>query len=301
MLDLTRYDVPTWDKTKYELLNKQQLWRRTWYKIELPAAYREKVTVDIIVPDEKYLRKPTRLVVSLQILGGKDPVSWIIAHYFALCGYPALIVHRSKELFNLDFEGNTITQTLQQFDENLRNVSIIHRQAIDFAIGYLHDDLNLSELDTTEVYAMGVSLGAITLSGLSVMEPKISKSVIVMGGCDVGEILTTSKEPSVKRNVDALCQHYYIERADLRAEIRRIVKTDNAKLLYAMAATQGEIPDWKYRMVVSLIDTQVPTRAQKKLRRLIGGKKLYIPTGHYTAAIFLPLILGWARKYFERA
>lgn len=296
-----QYQVPDWDKTRYNLQKEKSLWRRTWHKIELPSVNREPVTVDIIVPAEKHLRKPTRLVVSLQILGGNDPVSWIIAHYFALRGYPSLVVHRSKELFKLDFEEHDLKDTLQQFEDNLRNVAIIHRQAIDFAIWYIDAVLKIAEFDPSEVYAVGVSLGGITLSALSIVEPRITKSVIIMGGGDAGDVLAKSKEPSVKRNVDSLCAYYKITREELRTQIKKIVKTDNVKMIYKAAGESGEIESWRYRLVVSLFDTQVPTSCQKKLRKLLDCQAWYIPTGHYTAAVFLPMILWWARRFFERA
>lgn len=312
------FSVPPWDKTKYEVLETREhsnRWLRligldrfaTWKTVKLPAAYREPVTVDFIVPRADRIRKPARIVIAFQILGGDDIVSKIIAYYFALKGYPAIVVHRSKELFKIRFKDETsgieypLDSTLGQLNENIKNVGIIHRQAIDFAIWYLTTESQLPEVDTTSICAIGVSLGGITLSGISAVEPLIAKSVIVMGGGDVAEVLTTSRENSVKRNVDGICKHYNISRDDLKAEIRKHVTYGNLRTIYTVAAEKGHIPSWTYRMVVSMFDKDVPTETQRVLRRTLGCKAMYLPTGHYTAAPFLPLILWWARKFFERA
>lgn len=308
-----QYSVPEWDMTKYAVVKEKDYGNRVWQQIEIPDAQvsedygAEPVVVDLVIPKNKKIRRPARLVVSLQILGGSDKVSWIIAHFFALMGYPALVVHRSKNLFNLDFEGKTIEDTLHQLDRNIQDVAIRHRQAIAFALDYLNtkfcvknDIWELGNVSRDEVYAVGVSLGGITLSGLSVIEPLIKKAVIVMGGGDVAEILTTSKEPKVKRNVDALCASFKISREDLRAKIRKVLQSDNFKMIYKKAYLEGSTDSWKYRMVISLIDTQVPTRTQLRLQRLIGCDALYIPTGHYVAAVFLPMIMWYAYRFFRR-
>ena len=305
------FNVPEWDMSKYKVLKTKEHRSKwlgligldrfvTWKTIELPAAHREEVIIDLLVPREDRLRKPTKIVVCLQILGGTDVVSKIFAYYFALRGYPALIVHRSKGLFTLDLQNEHLEDTLKEFNENIRNVAIIHRQAIDFALWYLSEESELPQVDKESVYAIGVSLGGITLSGLAAVEDKIEKSLIVMAGGDVGEVLTTSRESRVKRNVDEITKRYGISRDDLRAELRKHVTYGNSKVIYSVGAAEGFIPSWKYRMIVSLFDRDVPTKTQHTLRKLLNCKTIYIPTGHYTAAIFFPFILWYSRRFFER-
>lgn len=305
------FDVPEWDKTQYKVLTTKEhrnKWLKfigldrfvTWKTIKLPSAHRESVTIDVLVPREDRLRRPTKVVVALQILGGDDVVSKIIAYYFALKGYPVLIVHRSKKLFTLNLQNVHLEDTLGEFNENIRNVAIIHRQAIDFVLWYLSEVSQMRELDTSSVYAVGVSLGGITLSGLAAIEDRISKSMIVMAGGDVGEVLTTSNENRVKRNVDAIIKRYKISRDDLRAELRKHVVYGNSKVIYSVGADKGFIPGWKYRMIVSLFDKDVPTKTQHTLRKLLNCKTIYLPTGHYTSAIFFPFILWYSRRFFER-
>lgn len=306
------FNVPEWNKSDYKVLRVKEhrsKWLKlirldrfvTWKTIQLPAAHREEVVIDLLVPREDRLRKPTKIVICLQILGGADVVSKIFAYYFALKGYPALIVHRSKNLFTLNLQNEHLEDTLGEFNENIRNVAIIHRQAIDFALWYLYEESELPQVDKESVYAVGVSLGGITLSGLAAVEDKIEKSVIVMAGGDVGEVLTTSGESRVKRNVDAITKRYGISRDDLKAELRKHVIYGNSKVIYAIGASEGFIPSWKYRMFVSLFDRDVPTKTQHTLRKLLNCKAIYMPTGHYTSAIFLPFILWYSRKFFERA
>jgi len=309
---LIMFSVPDWNMSEYKVLKTKEHRNRwlklvgldrfaTWKTIELPAAHRENVIIDLLVPREDRLRKPTTIVVCLQILGGTDVVSKIIAYYFALKGYPALIVHRSRELFKLNLDNELLEDTLKEFNENIRNVSIIHRQAIDFVLWYLSEESELPQVDKESVYAVGVSLGGITLSSLAAVDDKISKSIIVMAGGDVGEVLTTSKEGSVNRNIDTLCKQYEISRDELRAALRKYVTYGNSKVIYSVGATDGFIPEWKYRMFVSLFDRDVPTKTQHTLRKLLNCKTIYLPTGHYTAAIFLPFILWYSRRFFERA
>jgi len=309
---VTMFNVPDWNKSEYKVLRTKEhrnKWLKligldrfvTWKTIELPEAHREKVVIDLLVPREDRLRKPTKIVVVLQILGGTDVVSKILSYYFALKGYPSLIVHRSKGLFKLNLENERLEDTLKEFNENIRNVAIIHRQAIDFALWYLSEESELPQVDKESVYAIGVSLGGITLSGLAAVEDKIEKSVIVMAGGDVGEVLTTSHEGRVKRNVDEIVKRYGISHDDLKAELRKHVIYGNSKVIYSVGAAEGYIPSWKYRMFVSLFDRDVPTKTQHTLRKLLNCKALYMPTGHYTSAIFLPFILWYSRKFFERA
>ena len=316
MLD-TIFVVPEWDMTKYEVKRTKEYSNRwlkllrldrfiTWKTVELPSVYREKVTVDFFIPREDRIRKPVKIVVVFQILGGTDIVSRIFAHYFAYKGYPSIVVHRSKELFKLKFITDTginldLETTLKELNENIKNVGIIHRQAIDFALWYLPEESDLRQVDTEGVYAIGVSLGGITLSGISAVEEKIEKVLIALAGGDVADVLTSSKENSVKRNIDRLCKHYKISRDDLKAELRKHLTYGNSKMLYTQGAKMGYIPSWKYRMFVTLFDRDVPTRTQHQLRRLLNCKTLYLPTGHYTAVIFFPFILWYTRRFFERA
>jgi hypothetical protein len=131
---------------------------------------------------------------------------------------------------------------------------------------------------------------------LTAVEPRIRASVIIMAGGDLASVVgrSTEHEPTVLRETYGVVGEPSGEAlARFEADARKVFQTCPLRLApYADPET--------IFMVTTRRDTSVPSDTQMRLHEALGRPAMIsLPTGHYTAIIYLPVITSRARSFLD--
>ncbi len=141
------------------------------------------------------------------------------------------------------------------------------------------------EVDPRRVGIVGVSLGGI-IAGLVVgVDQRFSRNVLVLAGGDPADILWHAPETGIVRaRLSEL--GYTLDR--LRKESQGI-----DPLTFAKRAKPSQV-----LMINATGDTTVPRRNTEALWEALGRPAIHwYPAGHYSLALFIPLVLPSAAQF----
>lgn len=126
---------------------------------------------------------------------------------------------------------------------------------------------------------MGASLGGIHTIGAAALFPDATLSVAIMAGGDNEALFRGSQERLVLSTKEKLIKAYEGKEEQLYEDLR--------SLTFDVIKFSQYVDTSKVRMIITLRDTSVPTKAQWRLYHKLGGPeaRLY-PCGHYTLAFF---------------
>ncbi|RME75247.1 MAG: hypothetical protein D6776_03590 [Planctomycetota bacterium] len=224
---------------------------------------------------------PAPAFVVTPILGGPNEVARLVARDLARHGYHALIVDRRKPRDGTRFEA---------WERALADMVADRRRAIDWL-------QSLPEVDPARIGAYGVSLGGITTALLAALEPRLQVAVIVMAGGDLPQVIARSEEGECR----LLRRAHGLGDTPSAAEIeafetaaRRVIRTDPLRFA-------PFVDPRKVVMFLTRRDHSVDSASQLRLWRAFGRPEAWsLPTGHYSAIIYLPLITDRARAFIAR-
>lgn len=218
------------------------------------------------------------VIFLLPTLGGNNEIANKFARHFASNGYACLIVHRQEEYTDIwDFT---------ELNPTFRQIVIDHRQVIDW-VG------TKPELDQNRIGVFGVSMGAIKATLVAASDDRIKVAVLGLGGADIPSILANSKENGIVKRREEIMARDNLSVAEFETLVRSQFDFDPS--VFSAALTPQ-----KTLQVVALFDNVVPTGNQLDLRRSIHyPRTIFIPTGHYSAILFLPLIKGKSLAFFD--
>jgi hypothetical protein len=211
---------------------------------------------------------PRPAVIILPITRGDYPTK-AVAEYLADRGIASLLflsrstyTGTSKKDFNI---------LAAQFHDYVVEV----RQALDWLA-------QQPSIDTDRIGLIGMSLGALVGSLTSGVEPRIRSEVLLLGGGDLpGIIFSTREKPFVKMR-NRLMQERGVSLEQLKQEAEKILAPVEP-LNYAY-----RLPPSNVLMINAYFDQTIPKPYTLKLWERIGKPRLiFVPTGHYTAALFL--------------
>jgi dienelactone hydrolase len=218
---------------------------------------------------------PAPAVVVTPILGGRRELATLIARSLARRGLHAAIVPKAESYFDSSAPSARLERVL-------RTAIVDRRRAIDWLQG-------LPNVDPDRVGAIGVSLGGLATVLLSAVEPRVRASVVMMAGGDLGDIVTRSDEPRLRRYV----REMGLPVDELRQRIRASVVSDPLALAPFVDASRVLLFQTRF-------DTTVPADRQEQLWQALGRPQRYLlPTGHYSAAVYLPFALPAALDFLE--
>jgi dienelactone hydrolase len=222
---------------------------------------------------------PSPVVLVLPILGGDNELASHFAALFAKHGLAAVIVHRREEDKKAD--------EIEELNRVLRMVVLDHARAVDWIE-------TRPELDGTRVGLFGISAGAVKGVLVLAMERRIGPAVLALAGGDLPAILATSSE----HGIAAIRHRVLAEHAVTADELRRVLE---AELRWNPLEHARHIDAANTLLILARFDTVVPYRTGLSLRDAIGGPEtLVIPTGHYTAILYLPLVERLATSFLRQ-
>ena len=221
--------------------------------------------------------RPPVLVV-LPIIGGGYPLEKHFSAYFARQGMAAVLVRRERLKRTLE--------DVSEINETLRQAAIDARQAIDWIE-------TRPELDASRIGAFGISMGGIRAAFLTPLDSRIRAATIGLAGGDLPYIIANSREGGIVRRRTPYLEKHGITKAQFECELRNAVACD------PLAVAASIDPD-KVMLVLATFDASVPARKGFELRRAMGDPEtIFVPTGHYTALLFLPYIKSACARFFK--
>jgi hypothetical protein len=222
-------------------------------------------------------------MVVLPILAGDYEVSTTFARAFAAAGYNCLRFERRAEWLDADREPEGLGALLDRFVEDVRR-GIAWWGAAD---GGPFAPLGL----------FGVSMGAITGTVLAAREAAVGPKVLCLGGGPLAEVLGSAHEEMFDTFRDGLAARLGCTKADL---LPRFAESLAGRDPLDLAA---RLDPATVLFVGTRFDRVVAPRFQARLWEALGRpRRVQLPTGHYAAALFIPLIrrlaLGWFDRHF---
>jgi dienelactone hydrolase len=231
-----------------------------------------------------YVRKsgetpPT--IIILPILAGDYFFSKNCARYLARRGFSCLRFERTANPLEAE-KGLAHTEMV------FRHAIIDIRRAMDW-LGQTGGS------NSNRIGIVGISMGAIVAALTLEVEPRISAAAILLGGGDIATILATSREKLVVQFREEVMRTEAIGLEQFREEATRILVPVDP-LAYAPGGDPRNI-----LMVNARFDRVIPPPCSEKLWEALGRPLwIRIPTGHYSAALFLPYLRYRILKHFRK-
>jgi dienelactone hydrolase len=218
-------------------------------------------------------------VIVLPILGGKNRIANHFARVFASHGLAALIVHRQETFKD--------AASLEELNLTFRQIVIDHRQAVDWI-------QTRSDLDHDRIGLFGVSAGAIKGALVYALEDRIDAAVLGLVAGDLPYILAFSTEKGIVKLRRKIMEEHDVTRDELHAALREEFEHDPLRYARHMDARN-------VLMFMGLFDSVVPCSKGMELRRAMGDPPaVIIPTGHYTALLYLPMLEQKSIRFLKR-
>jgi hypothetical protein len=253
-------DTVEWDMSAVSILEKKKflfgLFTRTLYRI--PDAYHVRNKQEDIYVYHYTVGKKRPTVFCAPILGGdlkqhpdgkykgSFPIAKLNAFLFSLINRwnCVIVCTNNKALFD-------DSNTPQEFELELKNVAYNNIQTVQFI-------KSLPDTDIDKIYAIGVSLGGLTVTCMSAIEDSFKIAVIIMAGSPLSYVIAHSTENSVKRFFTRLMRDMSLTHTELANDLQKHIITDPFIL-------STYIPNDTAFMVIAEHDTSVPTISQKQL------------------------------------
>jgi len=223
-------------------------------------------------------RRPAILVSP--ILGGSYPIERSFCRFFARQGFHAVLVHREKIDFGSD-------RGAVYVEEMLARAVITNRVVIQWMA-------TQPAIDPERLGLFGISLGGIVGIMTAAVEPSLNAHVIALTGGSIADIFRTTSDPTL-----TIPRNRYLERTastteQLCASLQDTVNTDPLRLA-------AYVDPASILFITARFDRTIRPRYGLQLWRALGEPELVaLPSGHYSAIIWLPYIRRATIRFFRR-
>ena len=162
-----------------------------------------------------------------------------------------------------------------------------HRRVLDW-IG------EQSNLDQNRIGVLGMSLGGFNALYLAAIDERVAAVIPGLAGVDLPYVLTHSRERRVKAAVDRVTAQLSISGDELESRLREQIQTRVSDLAPHLDAS-------RIQMVVASFDRAIPIEKQRALHQALGRPEIIeVPTGHRTAALYIPYLRYHALRFFDQ-
>jgi len=229
---------------------------------------------------KKQGKHPTIMLLPISPVSNRvDFVVKGFAEYFASNNFNCVIVHNRK-LNTGD------TRTGEKFEAYFRQSVLDNRQVLDYL--ETRDKVNANKFGL-----IGISFGGIKAGASAGVDERIKCSVLCITGGSMADICRTSSESKIRKSIDKLKEEYGIPENAIYSEIEGKVRTNPIELGKYIDANNT-------LMYIAKFDKVIPAECGENLRSAIGKPKtVYLFSGHYTSAIYLPFIQAEALNFFR--
>jgi len=237
------------------------------------------VTAHWYHPDNDGPRSKRGIVV-LPIQGGEYEVSTLFAESFAKKGYQVLRFERRAEWLEADRDVAALGPLALQYRRDiLRGIKVW---------------LSAGPGSPKRLGLFGVSMGAMTGVGVAAREPRIETSVFCIGGANLADILMTANDEEVNQYRKDLAARLGVSEPELRPMLAAALDP------YDSARDASKVAANRTLFIAARFDAVVRWRNSVRLWEALGRpKRVVLPTGHYSAVVFVPYIRIAARRWFD--
>jgi len=220
-------------------------------------------------------------IVVLPITDGEYEVSTMLATWLTRQGYTCFRMERRAQWLNPDRTVGDLGRLARQTPRDVRT-------GVDWF-------LENGGFDPERLGVLGVSMGALQASIAAGTDSRIRAAVLNIGGAGLADMLLTANDGFINEYRAAMCERLRIGEEDLATLIRAELK-DADNLEAARTMNPGTT-----LMVSARFDRVVRPEYGRRLWEAIGRPhRIQLPCGHYSTEWFVPLILRWTRRWFDR-
>lgn len=226
-------------------------------------------------------RGPGHGVLLLPITAGDYEVERHLAMWLAHRGFTCMLVGRRAEwLAPGRMPTEIATQAMAALDDA--------REGIGWLLGP-------GQADPARVGLVGISLGAMLGAAVAGTDPRVHRSVLIIGGGDIVDVLLTANDAFVRDWRDSVAARLPDGMSGLGRELHAALDP-----LDLPGKTAGIDPSTAL-MIFAAFDRVVLPRHGRRLWEAAGRpRRIILPAGHYSTALFLPLIRRWIAAWLRR-
>lgn len=225
-------------------------------------------------------------VVVLPITSG-DYFTEHFASYLADRGFVVLRFDGRSEFGEIVTSGKTGRAALQEFK------NYFHFYAIDVlrGIDWLQ---SRPEVDPNKIGLLGISQGAVVGSLLAGIDARIRSGVFILGGGGLAGILSSAQEKSLIRLRRKVLRSGEISAVTYQQTANEVLSAVDP-LTYANCIRPSTIllVDARFDRVI------LPLQADLLWEKMGKPSRIRIPSGHYTASLFLPYVQTMVLQHFQ--
>ncbi|MGM0578140.1 MAG: hypothetical protein ACQEXJ_20615 [Myxococcota bacterium] len=219
-------------------------------------------------------------LVVLPIQGGDYEVSTHFAEGYAKAGFRVLRFERRAEWLDAARPLRDLARLVVQSRRDVRR-----------AMGWWLDQPDGPE----RLGLFGVSMGAGIGSAVAGVDDRIGASVLCIGGTGMAEVLTRTRDAEVRAWRDEVSRRLGLSVPALRTHLQRVMGD-----LDPHHDAAGMDPSTTL-FVAARFDRVIFWPNSRRLWEAIGRpRRVVLPTGHYSAAAFVPFIRAMSRRWFDR-
>lgn len=213
------------------------------------------------------------------ILGGDYYLERGLCRFFAKQGFHVALIHRKTLKISPE-------HPIERVELLLRQGILRIRQVVDWVS-------QQDQVDPKRLGSFGISMGGIASAVSAAIEPRLSAHVIALAGGPIADILMTSKDKMLMKPRKQYLSVNQMDAPTLSQQLKTLIKTDPIRL--AAFANANEI-----LMFVAQFDRTIGRNHTMNLWRSLGRPEIsYLPSGHYTAFLFLPYLKRESLRFFR--
>lgn len=221
-------------------------------------------------------------ILCLPIQGGDYDVSTYFACFFASLGFHALRFERREEWLDASRTIPEMGHLAQQY------VRDIQRGTDQWLAMPEVPDLRLGLFGVS----MGAKMGTVVSAALG---DRLHARVLCIGGADMADVLMRGRDEEIDRFRADMLARLQVEPDELRRRFAEVLDPIDAALHAPHVDTDTTL------FVAARFDRVVPWSNSVRLWQALGRpKRVILPTGHYSAALFIPWIRSLSRRWFDR-
>ena len=234
--------------------------------------------------------KPQPALLISPILGGKNWVASHFARYFSKHGYHCIVVHRPKDI-------TKNTTTLEQLQKKLHDAVIRDRVALDWLC-------EQPGINRHAIGSFGVSYGGIKNAILAGVDNRLKANIFALAGADMTSLISNSNHKKL-RNIKKIIKNISTPNTT-ESRIDHLKSAETDKIQVEPIQFAPYIDPSKTLLILARFDHTVPRANGEILRQALGfPRTVYIPSGHYSAALFtgmfgLPYLESKTREFFDK-
>jgi dienelactone hydrolase len=264
-----------------ELMDEHATYRRFLIRFPLmtPGFEPTEPTVEIEWYESRESGRRPGILLS-PILGGDYPLERGLCRFFASHGFHVAMPHRKTLKVSPEKDA-------AYFELLLRQAIIRNRQVVDWMTAQ-------PNVDATRLGSFGISMGAISNVMTAAVEPRLRCHVIALAGGSLADIIRSSHDKLLTKPRARYLAHHQIDLETMHRILTEQIRTDPLKMASYVDAR-------RVLLVVTLLDRTIGTTNALRLRQALNyPPTTFLPLGHYTAYLALPLLQRESLRFFKR-